>query len=136
MSEVEGIIQKLDRVATMKISPDKKIVRFMKTHMKTVETLVLRYKVLRMDFLSRSERIENFRLKIDAHEKKCLATIFQEGTRYGIFMVDDFENTAVLTLTTLKGLERQFIIDDFGIQSQVQLDLWEKILLRGINASV
>ncbi len=136
MSEVEGIIQKLDRVATMKISPDKKIVRFMKTHMKTVETLVLRYKVLRMDFLSRSERIENFRLKIDAHEKKCLATIFQEGTRYGIFMVDDFENTAALTLTTLKGLERQFIIDDFGIQSQVQLDLWEKILLRGINASV
>jgi hypothetical protein len=89
-----------------------------------------------LDFLNRSERIENFRLKIDAHEKKCLATIFQEGTRYGIFMVDDFENTAVLTLTTLKGLERQFIIDDFGIQSQVQLELWEKILLRGINASV
>jgi hypothetical protein len=136
MSEVEGIIQKLDRVATMRISPDKKIIRFVKTHMKTVETLVLRYKVLRMDFLSRSERIENFRLKIDAHEKKCLATIFKEGTHSGIFIVEDFENTAILTLTTLKGLERQFIIDDFGTQSRIQLELWENILLRGIKVSV
>ena len=136
MSEVEGIIQKLDRVATMRISPDKKFVRFVKTHMKTVETLVLRYKVLRMDFLSRSERIENFRLKIDAHEKKCLATIFKEGTHSGIFIVEDFENTAILTLTTLKGLERQFIIDDFGTQSRIQLELWENILLRGIKVSV
>ena len=136
MSEVEGIIQKLDRVATMKISPDKKIVRFMKTHMKTVETLVLRYKVLRMDFLNRSERIENFRSKIDAHEKKCLSTIFQEGTRSDMFIVEDFDNTAILTLTTLKGLERQFIIDDFGTQCQTQFELWEKILLRGIKASV
>ena len=135
MSEVEGIIQKLDRVATMKISPDKKIIRFMKTHMKTVETLVLRYKVLRMDFLSRSERIENFRLKIDTHEKKCLATIFQEGTMSDMFIVEDFENTAILILSTLKGLERQFIIDDFGTQSQVQLELWEQILLRGIKAT-
>ncbi|MEI6139706.1 MAG: TetR/AcrR family transcriptional regulator [Mariniphaga sp.] len=135
MSEVEGIIQKLDRVATLKISPDKKIIRFVKTHMKTVETLVLRYKVLRMDFLSRSERIENFRLKIDAHEKKCLATIFQEGTNSGMFIVEDFENTAILTLTTLKGLERQFIIDDFGTQSRIQLEIWENILLRGIKAT-
>jgi len=134
-NEVEYIIRKLDRVAEMNLSPDKKIVRFMKTHMKTVQNLVQRYRVLRTDFLNRNERIESFRLKIDAHEKNCLATILHEGTQSGLFIVEDHENTALLTLTTLKGLERQFIIDDFGQPCNDQLELWHKILLRGIKAS-
>jgi len=134
--EIDIILKQLNRVAGMKISPEKKIVRFMVNHMKTIENLIRKDRILRMEFLRRSERIENFRIVIDTHEKECFALILQEGTQSGIFLVDDCENTASLAVTTLKGLERQFILDNFGKHCREMLELWQKILFRGIKTSV
>ena len=133
--EVERILKELTRVAGMKMSPEKKIAKFMVTHMNAIENLIRKDNLLRMEFLNRSERIEHFRQAIDLHEKKCLASIFEEGTLSGVFRVDDFQNTATLALTTLKGLETQFILDNFGKPCRETLELWQKILFRGIKAS-
>lgn len=133
--EIDVIIKQLNRVACMKISPEKKIVRFMVNHMKTIENLIRKDHLLRLEFLSRSERIENFRKKIDLHEKECFASVLQEGTQSGVFLVDDYKNTAALTQTTLKGLEQQFILDNFGKSCRETLELWQKILFRGIKTS-
>jgi AcrR family transcriptional regulator len=134
--EIDIILKQLNRVAGMRISPEKKIVKFMVNHMKTIENLIRKDRLLRLDFLRRSEKIENFRKEIDLHEIECFATTLQEGTRSGIFLVDDCKNTAVLTHTTLKGLEQQFILNNFGKSCRVTLELWQKILFRGIKASV
>jgi len=133
--EIDVILKQLTRVASMKISPEKKIIRFMVNHMKTIEILIRKDRLLRMEFLRRSEKIENFRKVIDLHEKECIASTLQEGTQSGIFLVDDYENTAALALTTLKGLEQQFILDNFGKPCRETLELWQKILFRGIKVS-
>jgi AcrR family transcriptional regulator len=133
--EIDIILKQLTRVASMKISPEKKIVRFMVNHMKTIEILIRKDRLLRTEFLRRSEKIENFRKVIDLHEKECIASTLQEGTQSGIFLVDDYQNTAALTLTTLKGLEQQFILDNFGKPCRETLELWQKILFRGIKVS-
>ena len=133
--EVDAILNRLTRVVRMNISPEKKIARFMTTHMKTIKNLIRKDRLLKMEFLKGSEKIENFRKEIDSHEKKCLASIFREGTQSGIFLVDDCERTAALALTTLKGLEQQFIIDNFGKPCAQILELWQKILFRGIKTS-
>jgi len=133
--EIDIILKQLNRVVGMKISPEKKIARFMVNHMKTIENLIRKDRILRMEFLKRSEKIENFRKVIDLHEKECFASILQEGTQSGVFLVDDCENTAGLALITLKGLEQQFILDNFGKPCRETLDLWQKILFRGIKVS-
>lgn len=133
--EIDSILKQLSKVAHMKISPEKKIARFMVIHMKTIENLIRKDRLLKIEFLKRSEKIENFRKEIDSHEKECLASIFQEGIRSGVFVVDDCENTAVLAHTTLKGLEQQFIIDNFGKPCRETLELWQRILFRGIKTS-
>ena len=133
--EIDIILKQLNRVAGMKISPEKKIARFMVNHMKTIENLIRKDRILRMEFLKRSEKIENFRKVIDLHEKECFASILQEGTQSGVFLVDDCENTAGLALITLKGLEQQFILDNFGKPCRETLELWQKILFRGIKVS-
>ena len=133
--EIDIILKQLNRVAGMKISPEKKIVRFMVNHMKTIEVLIRKDRLLRLDFLRRSDKIENFRKEIDLHEIECFATTLQEGTQSGVFLVEDYKNTATLTLTTLKGLEQQFILDNFGKSCRETLDLWQKILFRGIKTS-
>lgn len=133
--EIDIILKQLNRVATMKISPEKKIIRFMVNHMKTIENLVRKDHLLRLEFLRKSEKIENFRKVIDLHEKECFVNVFQEGTRSGVFRIDDYENTAVLAQITLKGLEQQFILENFGKPCRERLELWQKILFRGIKTS-
>jgi AcrR family transcriptional regulator len=133
--EIDSILTQLNRVAGMKISPEKKIARFMVNHMKTIEKLIRKDHLLKLEFLNRSEKIENFRKEIDSREKQCFASVFQEGAQSGIFLVDDCHNTAALALTTLKGLEPQFIRDNFGEPCRHTLELWQKILLRGIRAT-
>ncbi|MEI6678160.1 MAG: TetR/AcrR family transcriptional regulator [Mariniphaga sp.] len=134
-NEVALIIEKFSKVSKLNIAPEKKIAKFMLVHMRAIQNLISKDRLLRMEFLTRSEKIEHFRQVIDKHEKECLASIFEEGTQSGVFIVDDFENTAVLALTTLKGLETQFILNDFGKPSHRTLELWQKILFRGIKAS-
>lgn len=131
--EIDVILKQLNRVACMKISPEKKIGRFMVNHMKTIENLIRKDHLLRLEFLRRSEKIENFRKVIDLHEKQCFASTLQEGNQLGVFLVEDCETTAALAQTTLKGLEHQFILDNFGKTCRETLDLWLKILLRGIK---
>lgn len=133
--EIDSIITRLNLVISLKVSPEKKFIRFMAMHMKTIENLIQGNRLLRKDFLNRSERIENYRKEIDMHEKECLKKILHEGVQSGIFRLDDFENTAEITLTTLKGLERQFIRDNFGKAGKSLLILWQNILFGGIKAS-
>jgi hypothetical protein len=103
--------------------------------MKTIKNLIQKNRLLKAEFLKRSERIENYRREIDQHEKECLTKILREGAQNGIFKLDDFENTAAITLTTLKGLERQFILDNFGKACESTLSLWQKIIFGGIKVS-
>ena len=134
-NEVARIIKALTRVTQMKISPEKKLARFMITHMKAIENIIRKDRLLRTEFLNRSEKIEHFRQVIDSHEIECLALIFEEGTKSGLFLVENYHSTATLALTTLKGLEKQFIRDNFGKPCRETLELWQKILLQGIKAS-
>ncbi len=133
--EIDVILKQLNRVAGMKISPEKKIGRFMINHMKTIENLIRKDHLLRLEFLRRGEKVENFRKVIDIHEKECFTKALHEGTLSGVFRIEDCENTAALALTTLKGLEHQFILDNFGKTCREMLDLWQKILFRGIKTS-
>lgn len=133
--EIEIIIKQLNVVISLKVSPEQKFARFMAIHMKTIEHLIKKNRLLRLEFLKRSEKIENYRKDIDQHEKECLTMILREGAQSGVFKLEDYENTAGITLTTLKGLERQFILDNFGKTCQSILLLWQKILFGGIKAS-
>jgi AcrR family transcriptional regulator len=133
--EIDNIIKRLNAVISLKVTPEQKFVRFMAVHMQTIENLIYQNRILRMEFLTKSERIENYRREIDQHEKECLKKILKEGVETGIFILDDFENTATIALTTLKGLERQFILDNFNKACKSILILWQKILFGGIKAS-
>jgi AcrR family transcriptional regulator len=133
--EIDNIIKRLNAVISLKVSPEQKYARFMAVHMKTVESLMHKNRMLRMEFLKRNERVEKYRKVIDEHEKVCLIKILHEGVQSAIFKLDDFENTAVITLTTLKGLERQFILANFSKACKSVLILWQKILFGGIKAS-
>jgi AcrR family transcriptional regulator len=133
--EIDIIIKQLNVVISLKLSPEQKFARFIAVHMKTFEKLIKKNRSLKMEFLKRSEKIENYRKDIDKHEKECLIMILREGAQSGVFKLEDYENTAGIALTTLKGLERQFILDNFGKTCHSILILWQKILFGGIKAS-
>jgi AcrR family transcriptional regulator len=77
--EIDAILKQLNRVAGMKISPERKIGKFIVNHMKTIENLIRKDQLLKIEFLKRSEKIENFRKEIDTREKECLHLLFRKG---------------------------------------------------------
>lgn len=133
--EIEIVSKQLSLLVNLKTSPERKFSRFILIHMRTIQNLITHNKLLRMEFLKRSDRIEDYRKEIDRHERDCLAEIFREGAQNGIFKLHDYENTANITLTTLKGFERQFILNNFGRSCHELLRQWQNILFGGIKAS-
>lgn len=133
--EIEAVIKQFNILISLNIPPEKKFTRFILIHMRTIQNLISKNRLLRMEFLKRSDRIEGYRLDIDRHEKECLTRIFMEGAQTGIFKLVDYENTAGITLTTLKGFERQFIINNFGKSCHRIMSLWQNIFFGGIKAS-
>lgn len=132
-SEIEAIINRLQKVVKSNLSADKKFLRFMTVRMQVLEDLIKRNRSIRSDFLNDQPRIERIRKELDIQEKAYLAEIIRQGNNSGTFMIDDPYVTADIAHTTIKGFEPLFIRDDFGSKYQTTLNLCTKILFQGIK---
>lgn len=133
--EIDAIIKRMHSIVSTNVPPEKKIVTLLATHMESVEDLIARNRVLKLDFLTRHERIEGLRKELDKQEKAYIKSILVEGTNSGAFAIEDPEKTAVIAHTTLKGLEVEFILDNFGKKCKETLKLCQSIFLKGITSS-
>lgn len=132
--ERDIIISQLSTVVEMKLPTAKKMAKIMAIHMKTIENIVNRNEALRLEFIKRSDRIEGYRTAIDRHEKQCLIEILQEGIAGGLYCVENIEATAAIILTSLKGMEREFILENFDKSTHETLKLFNNIILKGITS--
>jgi AcrR family transcriptional regulator len=132
--EVDAIMKRLYSIVKSDAPPEKKIVILLATHMKAVEDLISRNRILKLDFITRHERIEELRKDLDKREKKYIASILAEGMDTGVFSIEDSNKTATIAHTTLKGLEVEFISDNFGKECFETLKLCQSIFLKGISS--
>jgi len=133
--EIDAIIRRMHSITTTDIPPEKKIISLLATHMESVEDLIYRNRTLKFDFLTRNERIEELRKELDIKEKAYISSILVEGTNTGVFSIEDPDKTAIIAHTTLKGLEVEFILDNFGNTCKETLTLCQNIFLKGISTN-
>ncbi|MDY3268255.1 MAG: TetR/AcrR family transcriptional regulator [Phocaeicola sp.] len=108
-SEVEMLSERLEAVASKNISPEKKILELIITHLETTKTIVYRNGTLRADFFRDIWRVEAERKHFDAREMVLFRKILYEGKESGVFDIDDVEITASILHFCLKGIEVPFI---------------------------
>ena len=108
-AEIEMLSDTLHKVASKDISPEKKILELIFTHLETTKTIVYRNGTLRADFFRDIWKVEAERKDFDIKEVVLFRKILQEGKDSGVFEIDDVEITASILHYCLKGIEVPFI---------------------------
>lgn len=108
-AEIEMLSDTLHKVASKDISPEKKILELIFTHLETTKTIVYRNGTLRADFFRDIWKVEAERKDFDIKEVALFRKILQEGKDSGVFDIDDVEITASILHYCIKGIEVPFI---------------------------
>lgn len=108
-AEIEMLYEILHKVAQKDISPDKKILELIFTHLETTKTIVYRNGTLRADFFRDIWKVEAERKDFDMKEVALFRKILQEGKDSGVFDIDDLDITASILHFCIKGIEVPFI---------------------------
>ncbi len=108
-AEIEMLYETLYKVALKSISPEKKILELIFTHLETTKTIVYRNGTLRADFFRDIWKVEAERKDFDIKEVALFRKILQEGKETGVFDIDDVEITASILHFCIKGIEVPFI---------------------------
>lgn len=108
-TEIEMLSETLYKVEQKSISPEKKILELIFTHLETIKTIVYRNGTLRAFFFRDIWKVEAERKDFDMREITLFRKILQEGKETGVFDIDDVEITASILHFCIKGIEVPFI---------------------------
>lgn len=113
-SELEMLSDQLEKAAAKSVSPDKKIMELIMTHLDAIKMVVYRNGTLRAGFFRDIWRVEAMRKEFDRKEVALFRRILQEGKEQGLFDIDNVEITADILHYCVKGIEVPYIRGQIG----------------------
>lgn len=108
-SELEMLSDAMEQVAKKDITPDKKILKLIETHLDSIKMVVYRNGTLRAGFFRNIWRVEAVRKNFDAKEIKLFKQVLAEGKDKGIFDIDNVDIIADIVHYCIKGIEVPYI---------------------------
>ena len=113
-SELEMLSDRLTEAAERAVSPDKKILELIMTHLDTIKMVVYRNGTLRASFFRDIWRVEAMRKHFDQTEMVLFRRILEEGKMQGYFDIDTVDITADILHYCIKGIEVPYIRGQIG----------------------
>ena len=113
-SELEMLSDRLTEAAERAVSPDKKILELIMTHLDTIKMVVYRNGTLRASFFRDIWRVEAMRKHFDQTEMVLFRRILEEGKMQGYFDIDNVDITADILHYCIKGIEVPYIRGQIG----------------------
>ena len=113
-SELEMLSDRLKEAAGKTMSPDKKILELIMTHLDTIKMVVYRNGTLRASFFRDIWRVEAMRKHFDQNEIVLFRRILEEGKMQGYFDIDNVDITADILHYCIKGIEVPYIRGQIG----------------------
>lgn len=113
-SELEMLSDRLKEAAGKTMSPDKKILELIMTHLDTIKMVVYRNGTLRASFFRDIWRVEAVRKHFDQNEIVLFRHILEEGKMQGYFDIDNVDITADILHYCIKGIEVPYIRGQIG----------------------
>lgn len=113
-SELEMLSDRLKEAAGKTMSPDKKILELIMTHLDTIKMVVYRNGTLRASFFRDIWRVEAVRKHFDQNEIVLFRRILEEGKIQGYFDIDNVDITADILHYCIKGIEVPYIRGQIG----------------------
>lgn len=113
-SELEMLSTQMEKAASKPVSPDKKILELIMTHLDAIKMVVYRNGTLRADFFRDIWRVEAMRKEFDRKETAFFRRVLHEGKELNLFDIDNVEITADILHYCIKGIEVPYIRGQIG----------------------
>lgn len=113
-SELEMLSTQMEKAASKLVSPDKKILELIMTHLDAIKMVVYRNGTLRADFFRDIWRVEAMRKEFDRKETALFRRVLHEGKEQNLFDIDNVEITADILHYCIKGIEVPYIRGQIG----------------------
>ena len=113
-SELEMLSTQMEKAASKPVSPDKKILELIMTHLDAIKMVVYRNGTLRADFFRDIWRVEAMRKEFDRKETALFRRVLHEGKELNLFDIDNLEITADILHYCIKGIEVPYIRGQIG----------------------
>ncbi|WP_304325522.1 TetR/AcrR family transcriptional regulator [Phocaeicola plebeius] len=113
-SELEMLSTQMEKAASKPVSPDKKILELIMTHLDAIKMVVYRNGTLRADFFRDIWRVEAMRKEFDWKETALFRRVLHEGKELNLFDIDNVEITADILHYCIKGIEVPYIRGQIG----------------------
>lgn len=113
-SELEMLSTQMEKAASKPVSPDKKILELIMTHLDAIKMVVYRNGTLRADFFRDNWRVEAMRKEFDRKETALFRRVLHEGKELNLFDIDNVEITADILHYCIKGIEVPYIRGQIG----------------------
>lgn len=113
-SELEMLSTQMEKAASKPVSPDKKILELIMTHLDAIKMVVYRNGTLRADFFRDIWRVEAIRKEFDRKETALFRRVLHEGKEQNLFDIDNVEITADILHYCIKGIEVPYIRGQIG----------------------
>lgn len=113
-SELEMLSTQMEEAASKPVSPDKKILELIMTHLDAIKMVVYRNGTLRADFFRDIWRVEAMRKEFDRKEIALFRRVLHEGKEQNLFDIDNVEITADILHYCIKGIEVPYIRGQIG----------------------
>lgn len=136
--ELAHLSKELGKVSKLNLTPEKKIVMLIYTHLKLVQDVVQRNGTLRAKFFTDITMVERVRRKFDFEELQAIRQILQEGIEQGKFLVENVNLTADVIHYAVKGIEVPFMFNwvGRGLSTEESIGIVERLISRALGVQL
>lgn len=134
-TESDKIVEKLTQILDKPESVEQKLMDFIFVRFESYKDAVLRNGSLRAGFFMDIRKVDRARRNTTALEAGILKQILNEGVSQGIFKIKHVEQTAMVMILSLQGLDVPYIRDNFaelGIERLKLREYLQDFILNGI----
>ena len=135
-TESDKIIDKLSAIVALPVDPQQKLMDFIFARFEAIKESVSRNGTLKAGFFRDVRRVDRVRRSSTTSEANMLKQILLEGVNQGVFHIRHVEQTAMVMLLSLQGLDVPYIRDNFselGIEKLKLRKYIEAFIMNGIK---
>ena len=135
-TESDKIIDKLSAIVAQPVDPQQKLMDFIFARFEAIKDSVSRNGTLKAGFFRDVRKVDRARRSNTTSEANMLKQILLEGVNQGVFHIRHVEQTAMVMLLSLQGLDVPYIRDNFselGIEKLKLREYIEAFIMNGIK---
>ncbi len=135
-TESDKIVEKLTQILDKPEPVEQKLMDFIFVRFESYKEAVLRNGSLRAGFFMDIRKVDRARRSTTAMEAGILRQILNEGVTQGVFKIKHVEQTAMVMILSLQGLDVPYIRDNFaelGIERLKLREYLKDFILNGIS---